>query len=229
VSSDDLVIQRAALSAGADVVDALRAFYAEWGTVEPDRDGGFALTFGSGQLAFVPGPGRPFHHYALLVPGGRYAAARDWLAARTPLLTEPGSTETTFDFPDWDALACYAADPAGNIIELLAHAELCPSTRSGPFDPGELCAISELGLVVEDRPAARATLAACGLMEWSAWGGADGLSFIGRKGYTLILASPPRGWLPIGVPAQSCAASVEVALGGSVVSVTVAAGELTAN
>lgn len=30
---------------------------------------------------------------------------------------------TLFDFNNWDALACYCLDPAGNILELIAHLE----------------------------------------------------------------------------------------------------------
>jgi hypothetical protein len=214
-----LVIRRAQLPVAAETVEALRAFYADWGA------DGLTLSTGPGEIEFVPADGRPFHHFALLVPGGRFEAAREWVAGLTPLLAEPGSTETTFDFDDWDALACYVEDPAGNIVELIAHAELCPSDRSGPFDPGELCGISEMGLVVHDRLAARATLAASGLVEWSAWGGPDPLSFIGRKGHTLILASPPRGWLPTWVPAVACPASVEI----GEISVAVRDGVLTAS
>jgi hypothetical protein len=224
----DVLIDRAELPFAVDEVEALRAFYDGWGEPADERDGGFSLPAGSGQIAFVPAQGRPFHHFALLVPGDRFEAAREWLASRAPLRAEPGSTETTFRFDDWDALACYVVDPAGNIVELIAHSELCRSGSTGPFDPGEVCAISEVGLVVDDRRLALGTLAARGIELWSGSDGPGGLSFVGRKGHTLILVAPGRGWLPTGVPAEPCAASVAVSVGGVGVSVAVAAGGLTA-
>jgi hypothetical protein len=222
---DGVVIRRAELPVAAGEMQALRAFYEGWGSL---GDGGCSLAAGSGQVAFVPAEGRPFHHFALLVPGDRFEAARSWLAARAPLLAEPGSAETTFRFEDWDALACYVVDPAGNIVELIAHAELCRSGRGGPFDPGELCAISEVGLVVDDRSAVLGGLEARGISLWSGSSGPGGLSFVGRKGHTLILVAPGRGWLPTGVAAQRCAASVVVAVGDTSVAVSVAEGSLSA-
>jgi hypothetical protein len=218
-----LVIGRAELPVAAGAVDAVRAFYADWG------GSGLSLPAGSGEIVFVPAAhGRPFHHFALLVPGDRFEAARSWLSARAPLLGDAHTSETTFEFDDWDALACYIADPAGNIVELIAHAELCRSGQTGPFDVAEICAISEVGLVVDDRGAALGALAEQGIALWSGSSGPGGLSFVGRKGHTLILVAPGRGWLPTGVPAQRCAASVLVARDGAVVTVSVADGALTA-
>ena len=63
----------------------------------------------------------PFHHFALLVPGDRFDAARAWLGERVePLARDDGETVFPFDF--WDARAAYFHDPAGNIVELIAHA-----------------------------------------------------------------------------------------------------------
>ena len=224
------MIRRAVLPVSVRAVPALRDFYREWGELVEEAGGGFSVGFGSGRVAFLPVPGRPFHHFALLVPGDRFVAAREWLTARAPLAAEPGSSETTFDFDDWNALAVYVTDPAGNIVELIGHAELSRSGRTGPFDPGsgELCAISEVGLVVEDRSAALASLAERGIELWSGSAGPDGLSFVGRKGHTLILVSPGRGWLPTGAPAVASPARVEVGVGGGEVAVTVAAGAVRA-
>jgi hypothetical protein len=226
VSSDDLVIRRAVLPVSARAVPQLRDFYRGWGKVLEEAGGGFSVGFGSGRVAFLPVPGRPFHHFALLVPGDRFVAARTWLAARAPLAAAPGSSETTFDFDNWNALAVYVIDPAGNIVELIGHAELSRSGREGPFDPGsgELCAISEVGLVVQERGAALAALAQRGIELWSGADGPDGLSFVGRKGHTLILVAPGRGWLPTGAPAVASPARVEIGVGGHEVAVTVAAG-----
>lgn len=219
----DVVIRRAELPVAAGSVDALQAFYSDWGA------SGLSLPAGAGEIVFVPAAvGRPFHHFAFLVPGDRFEAARDWVSARAALRSEAGSSETTFVFDDWDALACYVVDPAGNIVELIAHAELCRSGRSGCFQFSEVCAISEVGLVVDDRSAALSELGTRGISLWAGSSGPGGLSFVGSKGHTLILVAPGRGWLPTGAPAERCAASVEVARGGaSEVTVSVAGGALT--
>jgi len=142
------------------------------------------------------GEGAAFYHFAFLVPGDRFAAARDWAAARVDLLA-------TIDFPAWDARACYFHDPAGNIAELIAHRDIGATGRLGPFAPEELLAISELGLPGADP----ADLAAFGLPAWDHGGP---LTFCGRKGHTLIVAPTGRGWVPTDRPAEVHPAEVGV-------------------
>src|SRR4051794_35587540 len=107
------------------------------------------LTFrvGETELALHPTRGEPFYHFALLVPGDRFAAALEWAAGRAALLPRAGTDEPVFDFGFWDAQACYFHDPAGNIVELIAHRGIAPSGRTGAFAPAELVGVSEVGLV----------------------------------------------------------------------------------
>ncbi|MGA9856458.1 MAG: hypothetical protein WBQ18_01275, partial [Solirubrobacteraceae bacterium] len=129
---------------------------------------------------------------------------RDWITAEVPLLTRPGQTSTAFPFSGWDAEACYFHDPAGNIVELIAHHGRGESGRSGRFSAGELLGISEVGLVAADLRAAGDRLQAAGVEMWSgSLAGADALGFFGRQAHTLILCAPGRPWLPTGRPAQS--------------------------
>jgi hypothetical protein len=163
------------------------------------------VTAGSGELAFgaADGGARPFYHFALLVPGDRFDAAREWVAGRTELL--PGDHgDVVFDFSFWDALACYFHDPAGNIVELIAHRDIGAAGATGPFDPAELAAISEIGIVTA-RPAdaVGALERELGLELWSGGVQAEtGLGFVGRKAHTLIVSGERRGWLPTGRPAE---------------------------
>jgi hypothetical protein len=148
--------------------------------------------------------GEPFYHFALLVPGNRFAAARDWLAARTPLLARPQSEETVFAFDAWNALACYAHDPAGNIVELIAHRGMEESPDRGAFGPAELRGISELGIVTPDLVTALRALRAPGIELWygEVSGPREGFGFVGRQAHTLILCPPGRPWLPTARPAE---------------------------
>ena len=111
-----------------------------------------------------------------------------------------------FDFSFWNALACYFEDPAGSIVELIAHRGLEENGRSGPFSGDELLGLSEVGLV-GDVPAMARALEELDLRVWS--GSADdpeGLAFVGEKARTLdpvpggarLAADRPPGRAPSG-------------------------------
>jgi hypothetical protein len=131
---------------------------------------------GDTALEFVAGEGEPFYHFAFLAPPDRFdelAAGRD-----------------VFDFQAWAARAFYFDDPAGNIVEVIAH--------QGIDDFG----LSELGLVGDTRAMA-AELQQVGLELWDGTLDDEGrLAFVGGRGRTLILAPPGRGWMPTGRPAE---------------------------
>jgi hypothetical protein len=191
-------ILRARLQTAADSADALARFY-----------GG---RVGYTALEFEPVPeGRPFYHFALRVPRNRFAEAREWLAARSPLL--PGRDgKTTFEFDFWNAQACYALDPGDNIVELIAHRELSDeSSVEGPFREDELIGMCELGVVGPDTRAMAAALEPLGIGLWS--GTLDepgGLAFMGARDGVLILSEPGRGWMPTGRTAELWPVDVEV-------------------
>jgi catechol 2,3-dioxygenase-like lactoylglutathione lyase family enzyme len=161
-------------------------------------------TIGETQLIFRGGPGEPFYHFALLVPGNRFDAALAWIGERVELLPDPASGEVVFDFDNWDALACYFHDPAGNIVELIAHLGIDDSGAEGPFGAGELLGVSELGLVGDKAELAAALSRELGLEAWDGDLADDArLAFVGEKARTLILSPAGRGWLPTGRPAEA--------------------------
>ena len=151
---------------------------------------------GETRLRFLAAEGEPFYHFALLVPGDRFDAALAWAQERVELLGD------VFDFDAWDAHAVYFHDPAGNIVELIAHHGLEENGREGPFDADELVGFSELGIVGDKRRELE-LLEQRGLQLWDGTiEEPDRLAFVGEKGRTVILASPGRGWLPTGRPAE---------------------------
>jgi len=177
------------LSAPLDVRD----FYG--GELGLPLDAG-TIVIGETRLRFDVEEGGAFYHFALLVPGDRFAAALEWAQARAELLGD------VFEFENWDAEAFYFHDPAGSIVELIAHHGLEENSRSGPFTAAELVGFSELG-IVGDRKLRLRELEAAGLELWSGTvDEPDRLAFVGEKGRTLILAPPGRGWLPTGRPAE---------------------------
>src|SRR5262245_25024308 len=199
--------RRVQLQAPPGRLDVLADFYVDRLGFDCDADG---ATIGETQLVFRGGAGEPFYHFAILVPGNRFDAALDWIRGRAELLPDAESGEVVFDFDNWDALASYFHDPAGNIVELIAHRGVAESQVDDPFTAAELVGISELGLVGEKRELA-AALGELGLEHWA--GDLDAeerLAFVGEKARTLILSSPGRGWLPTGRPAEAHACEVEL-------------------
>jgi catechol 2,3-dioxygenase-like lactoylglutathione lyase family enzyme len=200
-------IDAATLAIAANRLDTIERFYLdELGLAGTRHRDLLQLSAGAAELRFeaASDDSEPFYHFALLVPGNRFAAARDWLAVHAALLARPESEETVFAFHAWNALACYAHDPAGNIVELIAHRGLEESPSRGAFGAAELRGISEVGIVTPDLLAALQELRAAGLELWSGEvsGPREGFAFVGRQAHTLILCPPGRPWLPTGRPAE---------------------------
>ena len=158
---------------------------------------GEAVVVGETLLRFEVEEGSAaFYHFALLVPGDRFDAALEWAQEHVELLGD------VFEFENWDAAAVYFHDPAGSIVELIAHHGLEENGRDGPFAAEELVGFSELG-IVGDTPSLLRRLETDGLELWSGTVDEPGrLAFVGEKGRTLILAPPGRGWLPTDRPAE---------------------------
>jgi catechol 2,3-dioxygenase-like lactoylglutathione lyase family enzyme len=162
------------LGAPAHLVSELHDFYSYFET-------------GETKLEFSAAEGEPFYHFALLVPPARFEAALE--AAPEPL-PDRESGEIVFDFDNWDAKAFYFHDPAGNIVELIAHTGI------------DAHGLSELGLVGDPNELATPLLD-LGLELWDGTLGESGrLAFLGERGRTFILAREGRGWLPTGRPAE---------------------------
>jgi catechol 2,3-dioxygenase-like lactoylglutathione lyase family enzyme len=176
--------------------------------------GEVCLAVGETLLSFRAGPGEPFYHFALLVPGDRFAQALEWARARTSLLPARRSGEVVFDFEDWSAHACYFHDPGGNIVELIAHRGIGEASTRGEFEASELIGLSELGLVGDPAAMASALSSELGLELWDGTlTGPGRLAFVGQKARTLILSDAGRGWLPTGRPAEIH--DVDVVISGS--------------
>jgi hypothetical protein len=160
------------LRAPAHVLPDLREFYE-------------GIDTGETELEFAAGEGEPFYHFAFLAPPERF----DELAAG----------EEVFDFDNWNARAFYFHDPAGNIVEVIAHEGL-----EVPLG------LSELGLVGDTRAMA-SELASIGLGLWDGTLDEEGrLAFVGERGRTLILAPLGRGWMPTDRPSERHPVEAEI-------------------
>jgi catechol 2,3-dioxygenase-like lactoylglutathione lyase family enzyme len=203
------------LRAPAHRLRDLAGFYGRLGLdVHTDDERALSFRAGETEIELVAGPGEPFYHFALLVPGNRFEAAYAWVGAVAELLPDRETGDTVFDSDNWRSLACYFEDPGGNIVELIAHRGLLETEAGGDFAAAELVGVSELGLVGDPPPMAERLESVLGLELW------DGtlaepsrLAFVGERARTLILAPPGRGWVPTGRPGE--AHPVEAELAGS--------------
>ena len=167
---------------------------------------GHAFRIGHTTLEFTAaGDFEPFHHFAFRVPRNRFAAARAWLGERTEILGDD-------EFENWSAEACYFEDPAGNIVELIAHGDLPEEGPDGPFAGSELIGVCELGLVGPDTKAMAAGLEPLGIHLSDGTLETPGrLAFMGGRDGVLILCPEGRGWMPTGRPAEPHPVEVTVA------------------
>lgn len=140
-------------------LDAMAAFYGKtmgW----PVRRSGTALEIQAGgtEIAFTPTPedDAPFYHVAWAIPSNKFEAGKAWLATRTPLLRRPDGRDE-FHFRYARRRAVYFADPAGNVLELIARYDL-GDVAGGPFGLDDLLYVNHAGLVVDDMDAAIATI-----------------------------------------------------------------------
>lgn len=203
------------LEAPAPLLPELAAFYGDRLGLDVSHLDAARLTIevGESTLEFHPSAGMPYYHVALLLPGDRFAAALVWISDRTELLPDRETGETVFDFRDWDAQAIYFHDPAGSIVELIAHRGIGESGTTGPFAGAELVGLSEVGIVGDPPSLAAALERELGLEVWDGTVEGEGrLAFVGEKARTLILCRAGRPWLPTGRPAE--AHPVEVTLAG---------------
>lgn len=193
---------------------AMRAFYGDALelTIVSESDEEIAFRVGPTTLRFrrsAPGTA-PTYHFALRVPGNKFAEAKSWLGERTELVREDGQEE--FDWEFWGARAVYAHDPAGSIIELMSFPQL-PSPGDAPFSSDSFMGLAELGLPVADPHAAVRRLSdTFGLGLWDGNEvNADRLTPVGEQGATFLVTPVGRRWLFGDTAADH---PIEVLLGG---------------
>jgi catechol 2,3-dioxygenase-like lactoylglutathione lyase family enzyme len=196
---------RVTLEAPALYLESLVRFYGDdlQLNIEHRSAEGFVFGLGETKIEFVARPGEPFYHFAALVPGNRFDQALDWIRGQAIVLPDPASGEMRIDYDNWAASACYFHDPAGNIVELIAHRGFEESDSDGDFLSREIIGLSELGLVGDPREMAYRLANGLNLNLWDGvLDVANRLAFVGERARSLILSRPGRGWRPTGRPAE---------------------------
>jgi catechol-2,3-dioxygenase len=168
------------------------------------------LTIGAGETALTfesadAGAGQPFYHFAFNIPENKIRAARDWQRERTPLLPIPARLrdraypDDVVDYRHWDAHSVFFFDPAGNVVEYIARHTL-KNDAPGAFSSKDILYASEIGLVVDDVPAAAAKLQEFagldqyrdGSAQFMAIGDERGLLLAMKRGRVISFDSPQK-------------------------------------
>lgn len=185
-------------------------FYAALGLPMLARGPGYGvLRAGTTQLMWQQAPpgSLPIYHFAFDIPRNQLNEAAAWLSQRLILLEQDGATQ--FDFPDWNASSVYFYDPAGNIVEFIARANLA-NDHQGEFGSEQILRVSELGWPVEDPQQAQQQF---GLPAWRDYGPFKALG--GETGL-ILLVPEGRPWKPTDIPARMEPATVVCELDGEV-------------
>lgn len=156
-----------------------------------------------------PAVDRPFYHFAFTIPENQLESAMAWLAPRCPIANIRNTENKIMHFRSWNAHSCYFFDPAGNILEFIAHHDLNNGT-SVQFQSNQMLYISEIGLVVPDVPSVVADAKEqLGLSPYRGY--SDGFAPLGDTHGLLIVCKRERIWLPTtDVPADVFPTRVEL-------------------
>jgi hypothetical protein len=139
---------------------AMKAFYQGSLGLRVLDEGPDRLTIGAGEtrLTFAqagPDDGKPFYHFAFNIPENKVLSARNWQAARTPLLPIPARLrdsafpDDVVDYRHWNAHSVFFFDPAGNVVEYIARHDL-KNAGPGDFGSGDILYASEIAFVADD-------------------------------------------------------------------------------
>jgi catechol 2,3-dioxygenase-like lactoylglutathione lyase family enzyme len=165
-------------------------------------------------LDFVESPGFDgAYHLAFNIPENQIAAAREWLAPRSPLLKDEHGNDH-FHHEGWNADAIYFKDPAGNILEFIARHDL-RNAVDGDFDSDQILSVSEIGLPSEDVVGWANEL--CVRLGVSVFRQEPNENFtpVGDNDGLFILPAKDRIWYPnTGVPARLLPIKVRVEVNG---------------
>ncbi|MBM7411119.1 catechol 2,3-dioxygenase-like lactoylglutathione lyase family enzyme [Clavibacter michiganensis] len=198
----------------AEVADAYRAL----GFPVRTTDDAVEVQIGPSRLRFAPDPAyRGAHHLAFTIPTGAFASARAWLGERAEIIA-PGGREEFAGPGTWDSRSVYFRGPDAQVLELIERRALAPDgLPTGPFRASDVVSVSEVGIVVDDVPAAVGLLEEAGLHPYGGFA-TDGFAAVGDVDGLVILVARDRAWVPEGTQvAADVPVVVDAGLGREVV------------
>lgn len=146
----------------------MKSFYAQSIGFEVVKESESSITFrtGTGTLTFQHVPGvDAFYHFAFNIPENQILKAHAWQSNRTEFILPPAHLNDAdmpraiVAFRHWNAHSVFFWDPAGNAVEYIARHGLKNSVADDvDFSVKSVLTLSEIGLVVDDVPAAAGKL-----------------------------------------------------------------------
>lgn len=115
-----------------------------------ETEASFSVRVGSSILEFE----RDFlnipkqYHFAFNIPGNLFPEAKDWIKARTPLLTHDNEDEIFFESSNAHSLYFY--DPDENVVELIARHAVNPHKSVQFFTAQDMLNIAEMSLTTDE-------------------------------------------------------------------------------
>lgn len=88
------------------------------------------------------------YHFAFTIPSNQFKKVKQWVQTKIGLLQEDGEDEVYFERSH--AHSVYFLDPCENIVELIAHHGVSPSSHIIPFSSNMTLNISEMNLTTDD-------------------------------------------------------------------------------
>ncbi|MBR2567197.1 MAG: ring-cleaving dioxygenase [Paenibacillus sp.] len=131
----------------------------------------------------------PFYHFAWMIPRNQFQEAKQWAASRVTLSTD-GERDEAYSH-NWNSHSLYFEDPAGNIVELIAHHQE-HNEQERAFSVANILQVCEIGLVSENVPTAVKELEKVGLVRWGE--GSDTFSPVGDRRGLFIVVKKERIW-----------------------------------
>jgi catechol 2,3-dioxygenase-like lactoylglutathione lyase family enzyme len=141
------VVELRELTLRTDRPAELAVFYREVLNLPVTEGSEVVVEAGKTRLRFlsVDDGSKPFYHFAFTIPENKLEGAIEWMKSRCPLLDQ--GSGPVVDFKAWNAHSVYFYDPAGNILEFIAHHGL-RNGMGGAFSSKDILYASEIGLVV---------------------------------------------------------------------------------
>ncbi|SMG28916.1 Catechol-2,3-dioxygenase [Marivirga sericea] len=206
-------IQRIELLTAADKMDLQKDFYVNRLHLPLIIESGnsFEVLAGNTIIKFIlTSTHSPFYHFAFNIPENKIQKAIDWSTERFQLIKN-GKGEKVIHFKNWDAHAIYFFDPAGNILEFIAHHTLSNSAKND-FKPEDILNICEIGLVSNNVLALASEIELkTGLTDYkSGFQKSSDFRAIGDPNGMLILSRENRNWLMTDKPAVENMVSVNL-------------------
>ncbi|NIR73200.1 hypothetical protein GWO43_07885 [candidate division KSB1 bacterium] len=191
-------------------LEKMRAFYAKTMGFKADlgqgtlrvKTGGTIIEFNQAEQS-LQSSDVPYYHIAWAIPENKFRLAKAWLKERTQLLSHPDG-RNEFHFRRANRHAVYFADPAGNILELIARHNLKDGAE-GPFTLADILYVNHFGFVVDDVATAIGQIRKAlhlGLRHEPY----DNFATVGDEHRHIVFVSRKRLWLPeMSKPAEAFA------------------------